>query len=123
MIRPGQPVREGSGGDEPDHARALLDEGGLAHPCDLDLLLFLNRHPRAIMSSEQLAAFVGYDLVQVAKSLDVLEAAAVLRRSSNPTHVGRLYTLVPERGGSWLPALVRMASTPDGRRRLLGLLK
>ena len=93
------------------------------HPCDLNLLLFLNRHPRAIMSSEQLAAFVGYDLAQVAKSLDVLEAAGVLRRSLNPTHVGRLYTFTTDGGTSWLPSIVRAASTPEGRRRLIGLLQ
>ena len=93
------------------------------HPCDLDLLLFLNRHPRAIMSSEQLAAFVGYDLAQVAQSLDALEAAGVLRRSLNPTHVGRLYTFTTDGGASWLPSIVRSASTPEGRRRLIELLQ
>ena len=93
------------------------------HPCDLDLLLFFNRHPRAIMSSEQLAAFVGYDLAQVAKSLDALEAAGVLRRSLNPAHVGRLYTFTTDGGASWLPSIVRAASTPEGRRRLIGLLQ
>lgn len=93
------------------------------HPCDLDLLLFSNRHPRAIMSSEELAAFVGYDLTQVAKSLDVLEGAGVLRRSLNPTHVGRLYTFTSDGGAGWLPSILPMASTPDGRRRLIGLLR
>ena len=101
----------------------LLDEAGLSHPCDLDLLRFFRRHPRSIMTSEQIAAFVGYDLAQIAKSLDVLEGARVLRRSLNPTHVGRLYTLVPEGGAGWLPALVRKASTPGGRRELILLLE
>ena len=92
------------------------------HPCDLDLLLFFSRHPRAIMSSEQLAAFVGYDLAQVAKSLDVLEGAGVLRRSLNPTHVGRLYDFT-DGDAVWLHSLLNAASTADGRRRLIGLLQ
>ena len=104
-------------------ADQLVEQAGLRHPCDLDLLLFFNRHPRAIMSSEHLAAFVGYDLAQVAKSLDVLDRAGVLRRSLNPTHVGRLYTLIADQDVSWLPALVRAASTPDGRRTLIRLLQ
>ena len=73
------------------------------------------------MSSEQLAAFVGYDLAQVAKSLDLLDRVGVLRRSLNPTHVGRLYKFI-DGDAVWLRALLHAASTPDGRRRLIGLL-
>jgi DNA-binding MarR family transcriptional regulator len=100
-----------------------LDAGGLKHPCDLDLLLFFSRHPTAIMASEQIAAFAGYDLAQVARSLDVLVGAGVLRRSINPTHVGRLYSFTTEGGAGWLPWVLRVASTPDGRRQLVRLLR
>ena len=75
------------------------------------------------MSSEQLAAFVGYDLARVAKSLDVLDEAGVLRRSLNPTHVGRLYSLTTDEDARWLRPLVSAASTPDGRRALIRLLQ
>ena len=101
----------------------ILDDSGLAHPCDLDLLLFFHRHPTAIMASEQIAAFAGYDLAQVARSLDLLVSAGVLRRSLNPTHIGRLYTFTTDRGDGWLPALLRRASTPDGRRQLIRVLQ
>ena len=75
------------------------------------------------MSDEQIAAFVGYDLAQIAKSVDLLEAAGLLRRSLNPTHVGRFYNLTTDSEGMWLPSLLSTASTPDGRRSLIRLLR
>ena len=38
--------------------------------CDLDLMVFLHRHPRTLLTSEQLAAFVGYSLREIAEALD-----------------------------------------------------
>ena len=32
--------------------------GILRHPCDLDLLIFFHRHPRVILTSERLAAYL-----------------------------------------------------------------
>ena len=92
--------------------------GVLRHPCDLDLLVFFHRHPRAILTSERLAAYVGYDLNQLARSLDLLTNAGLLERSQNPTRVARLYVLkTPETG--WLGSVLDIASTRDGRRKLL----
>ena len=45
--------------------------GCLRHPCDLDLLLFFSRHPRAYLITERLAQYVGYDLPLVAQSLEM----------------------------------------------------
>jgi hypothetical protein len=36
----------------------LVEAAGLRDACDLDLLLFFSRHPRVVLSSEQLAAYV-----------------------------------------------------------------
>ena len=92
--------------------------GVLRHPCDLDLLLFFHRHPRAILTSERLAAYVGYDLNQLARSLDLLTEAGLLARSQNPTHAARLYVLkTPETG--WLASVLDIASTREGRQKLL----
>jgi hypothetical protein len=101
----------------------LLDRiGVLRHPCDLDLLLFLHRHPRSILTSERLAAYVGYDLSQVGRSLDLLTEAGLLERSQNPTHAARLYVLkTPDVG--WLTSLLNIASTRDGRRSLMQALQ
>jgi DNA-binding IclR family transcriptional regulator len=96
--------------------------GVLRHPCDLDLLLFLHRHPRSILTSERLAAYVGYDLNQVGRSLDLLTEAGLLERSQNPTHAARLYVLkTPDVG--WLTSLLDIASTRDGRRSLMQALQ
>jgi hypothetical protein len=96
--------------------------GVLRHPCDLDLLLFFHRHPRAILTSERLAAYVGYDLDQLARSLDLLTDAALLERSQNPTHPARLYVLkTPETGR--LASVLDIASTRDGREKLIHAMK
>ena len=90
-------------------------------PCDLDLLLFFVRHPRALLTSEQIAAFLGYGLKDIAKSLDVLLAAGLLRRRQNPSHSAAMYIfLVNDTADGWLPPLLRLASMRAGR---LGLRK
>jgi len=96
--------------------------GVLRHPCDLDLLLFFHRHPRAILTSERLAAYVGYDLNQLGRSLDLLTDAGLLTRSQNPTHAARLYVLnAPETG--WLAWVLEIASTREGRKKLLQTMR
>lgn len=91
--------------------------------CDLDLLTFLSRHPRALLTIERLAAFVGYEMQQVAHSIDALIEAGLLERTQTPKHAARLYALTldgPGNGG--LRALVDLASTRLGRREILDLL-
>ena len=92
--------------------------GVLRHPCDLDLLLFFHRHPRAILTSERLAAYVGYDLNQLARSLDRLSDAGLLERAQNPTHAARLYVLLSPSTG-WLTSVLETASTREGRQKLI----
>lgn len=100
-------------------ARAPLIRGA----CELDLLVFLHRHPRTLLTIEQLAVFVGYDAKQVAKVIDVFIDAGVLERTHNPTHAARMYLLVlngPQGGG--LTTLLQLASTRQGRRNILEVL-
>jgi hypothetical protein len=100
----------------------LSSIGVLREPCDLDLLLFFHRHPRAILTSDRLAAYVGYELNQLARSLDRLVDAGLLERSQNPTHAARLYLLkTPETG--WLATVLDIASTPEGREELIETIK
>ena len=99
----------------PKRIANLLDRiGCVRHPCDLDLLLFFYRHPRAFLISERLAVYVGYDLPQVTQSLETLITAGLLRRSPDSTHPARLYVLTPgsTRGG-WLSSLLRIAATRE----------
>lgn len=108
-----------------DQLRLLLDRAhGVQHACDLDLLLFFHRHPRSLLTSEQLAASVGYERERVARSIEGLIEAGYLTRSPNPAHSARLYVVQPTSGPSDDPLreLLRTASTRPGRQRLLALL-
>ena len=92
--------------------------------CDLDLLVFLYRHPRTLLTNEQIAAFVGRDMKQVAASLDTFIEAGLLERTQNPTHAARMYLLQldgPQGGG--FKKLLELASTREGRRAILEHLK
>ena len=94
---------------------------GIRHPCDLDLLLFFQRHPCALLAAERLAACLGYGIEQVAKSLDGLTAAGLLDRSRSPSHGAWLCRLElndrPE-----LSSLLNIAVTCEGRRDVMRLL-
>jgi hypothetical protein len=93
--------------------------------CDLDLLIFLHRHPRALLTTEQLAGFVGYNLKEIVKSLDAFIAAGLLDRTNQPsTHAARLFVLsLAGTQGRGTRALVELGSTRPGRERILGALQ
>ena len=105
-------------------ARRLLERiGVMRRPCDLDLLIFFVRHPRSLLSSESLAGFLGYDLKQIAESLDVLLEARLITRTQTSAHAARLYVLAIETNGGdtspgWLASLLGLASTRVGRLAL-----
>ena len=91
--------------------------------CDLDLLVFLHRHPRTLLTNEQIAAFVGYDMKQVAQSLEKFMERGLLERTQNPMHAARMYFLeldAPQNGG--FKALLELASTRSGRQEILQIL-
>ncbi|MFN2447459.1 MAG: hypothetical protein ABR606_17975 [Vicinamibacterales bacterium] len=100
-----------------EDARRVLDRiGGLKHACDLDLLVFFARHPRTLLTSEQLAAWLGYELNQIAESLEMLLGAGLLTRTQNPTHAARMYVfVVGDSSNDWVPPLMTLASTRAGR--------
>jgi hypothetical protein len=108
-----------------DDASHLLERigGMLQHPCDLDLLLFFARHPRTLITTEQLAACLGYELKQIADSLDVLLERGLLTRTQNPTHVARMYVFAcADTTDGWLPSLLELASTRPGRLAVMEAL-
>lgn len=103
--------------------RAILDRiQGIRLACDLDLLLFFYRHPRALLTSDLVVAYLGYGPEQVAKSLERLIEAGLVTRSQSPSHAAQLYTL--ELGGDSGPlsSLLRIASTREGRLDVKQLL-
>ena len=100
----------------PEDARGVLHRLGVRRPCDLDLLIFFARHPRTLLSSESLANFLGYELKDIAESLDVLMDARVLTRAQTPAHPARLYVFaLHDSNGDWLPSLLALVSTRSGR--------
>ncbi|MBA2260304.1 MAG: hypothetical protein H0W18_15535 [Acidobacteria bacterium] len=109
---------------EHEEPRGLLDRiGVLRHRCDLDLLVFFSRHPRVLLTSESLVRFLGDDDSEIARSLDVLLATGLLTRTQTPTHAARLYVFSSDGPHpDWLPSILHVASTAEGRRRLLAVL-
>jgi hypothetical protein len=103
-----------------DEARRLLGRVGiLRNACDLDLLIFFVRHPRALLSSESLAGFLGYNLKDIADSLEVLLAGGLLHRKQTPAHAARLYELANgDANHEWVASLLEFASTRPGRLAL-----
>jgi len=95
----------------------------LHHPCDVDLLLFFYRHPRSLLTSDQLATLVGYSVSQIAKALDAFIAAGIIERSQNPTHQARMYRLVEGTPDGWVSSIVKVASTRHGRYDVMRALK
>ena len=95
--------------------------GGVTNACDLDLLLFFHRHPRAVLTSERVALYVGHELSRVAKSLDSLITNGLLTRVNRPSASAAMYVLAskahaePRRGaGSSGPPV----ASKDGERAI-----
>ena len=104
--------------------RLLAQAVVIQSACDLDLLVFLHRHPRTLLTSEQLAGFVGYPLKDIAKALDTfLEAGLLERTAQQSAHAARMFLLLlggPQGGG--VKALLELASTRQGRQGILAAL-
>lgn len=104
-------------------AALLTQTPVVRNACDVDLLVFLHRHPRALLTSEQLAAFVGYDIKEIAKSLEAFLEVGLLERTQNPKHAARMYLLVLDGPGhDGIRDLLKLASTRNGRRDVLQAL-
>lgn len=109
--------------DQEEIERVVAQIAVIRDGCDLDLLVFLYRHPRTLLTSEQIAAFVGRDMNLVAGALDSLITAGLVERVHNPTHAARLYVLAvhgPEDKG--LKRLLELATTREGRHEILAAL-
>ena len=101
----------------------LVEAAGIREACEFDLLLFFARHPRVVLSSEQLATYVGHEVRHVARALEVMLGASVLSQGPSPGAAGRMYVLAVDRVAEWLEPVRRLCATPDGRHALRRLLK
>ena len=108
-----------------DHALRLLERiDVLKHPCDLDLLVFFARHPRTLLASQQLAILLGYEFTEVAASLDVLQRAGFVTVIGKPIDIPRMYVFTAGGvGAQWLPDLLQLASTREGRLVLMRAMR
>ena len=89
---------------------------------DLDLLLFLFRHPNALLTVDFLAAAVGHERGRVEESLEMLVAAGLLDRAKSPTLAAHSFVFRPTAPESVF-ALLQIASTRPGRLALLDALQ
>jgi hypothetical protein len=110
--------------DTQDLGSLLERIGAIREACDLDLLLFFHRHPRALLTGEQLVSYLGYDRERIEDSIERLIEAGLLTRSQNPARAARLYVLelggVP---GKLLSSLARIAATREGRQEAMRRLQ
>jgi hypothetical protein len=94
----------------------------LGCPRDLDVLIFFCRHPNALLTRDDLAARVGYNVHEVGTSIEVLIAAGLLGCSGDaaerPRSEAFLYRLMPGRWDAILGPLSWLTSSADGRRSL-----
>ena len=120
------PVRHSAGGvaiDTRDPGHLLDRVRGIGQACDLDLLLFFYRHPRALLTIERLSTCIGYDREHIAKALDGLIANGLLTQSQGRSQAAHLYVLAP--GGladGSLSSLLEFAATRAGRLSVMRLL-
>jgi hypothetical protein len=106
-----------------EEARTLLDRASvLREPAEFDLLVFFARHPRTLLPSDSLGALLGYDLKDIARSLDALLECGLLKRTQTSAHAARLYVFSADAPPEWVPPLLRIASTRAGRLTLRKLL-
>ncbi|MGH7510216.1 MAG: hypothetical protein ACREMZ_12215 [Gemmatimonadales bacterium] len=104
--------------------RLLARTPFIQNECDLDLLAFLHRHPRTLLTSEQLAGFVGYNIKDVARAVDAfIEAGLLGRAPQHSMHAARMFLLLIDgpHGGP-VRALLEMVTTREGKRAILEAL-
>jgi DNA-binding MarR family transcriptional regulator len=106
-----------------EEARRLLESAHiLREPADFDLLVFFARHPRTLLASESLGALLGYELKDIARSLETLLESGLLKRTQTSAHAARLYVFATDAPREWLPPLLKMAATRTGRVALRQVL-
>lgn len=102
----------------------LLDRVAVVHSrCDLEVLVYLFRHADALLTGERIATAVGYDLKQVAGSLDSLVFSGLVKRTWSRTDGPGMYVFAVGRPADGpLASLLEMASSRPGRLQILEAL-
>src|SRR5262245_51043883 len=105
-----------------DPLGSLLARGPIG-PCELDILLFLHRHPSLYMPPDQLCSRIGYRQAEVENGLRTLAGAGLIvqRRGSSGSAV--LYRWAADVAAPWFDGVARMVSTVEGRRRVRDVIR
>ena len=104
---------------DPRVNRLLRSIGSIEHLCDVDLLVFLARHAHMLLTTDQLAAFVGYNVGCITASLTRLIEGGIVKTTLSPGLTARLFVI--EYDGvhrEALRELLTFANTRAGRLAL-----
>ncbi len=99
--------------NQPDlQVESWLKTLGIESLCQWDMLVFLDRHPSILVSTEDVALFVGYATADVVAALDSLESTGLVERSRVSQGV-RLYHLTAPADPTRRDALERLMTLAD----------
>jgi DNA-binding MarR family transcriptional regulator len=99
--------------NQPDlQVEGWLKTLGIESLCQWDMLVFLDRHPSILVSTDHLALFVGYATAEVVAALDSLECSGLVQRSRVSQGV-RLYQLTAPADPARRDALERLTTLAD----------
>src|SRR5713226_779721 len=99
--------------NQPDlQVEGWLKTLGIESLCQWDVLVFLDRHPSILVSTDNIALFVGYATAEVVAALDSLESSGLVVRSRVSQGV-RLYQLTAPADPTRRDALERLMTFAD----------
>ena len=108
--------------NQPDlQVEGWLKTLGIETLCQWDVLVFLDRHPSSLVSTQDVAHFLGYATAEAVATLESLESAGLVERSRVSQGV-RLYQLTAPADPARRDALERLKPLADSHtvRLLLG---
>ena len=92
--------------------------------CDLDLLRFFTRHSNSLLTTEQIANFVGYSQREVDGTLEHFLTGGLVTCVTGRSAEVDLYALGEVASSNTsVSSLLELASTRDGRLAVIGALK
>jgi len=99
--------------NQPDvQVESWLKTLGIESLCQWDMLVFLDRHPSILVSTDHIAHFVGYATAEVVAALDSLESSGLVERSRFSQGV-RLYQMAGPADPTRRDALERLMTLAD----------
>jgi predicted transcriptional regulator len=99
--------------NQPDvQIKGWLKTLGIESLCQWDMLVFLDRHPSSLVSTEDVARFLGYATAEVVAALDSVESTGLVERSRVSQGV-RMYQLTAPVDPTRRDALERLMTIAD----------